>query len=199
MKTSLGWDVFKVTDATVGSSQSFAEVQNTIRDQVLQQKAASQIYDVVNKVDDTLGTGVGLDKLPSGTGLAGVQGTLDAQGNTPSGDPAPIPGSPALRQGLVDAAFKTAANQPPAQLTEVPLPPPGGSAFYALTVESVTPPHVKPFADVKDQVTADWTAAARQKRGGRAGDEGAGGGAGRRVAGGCSDDSGCHGTGRRRW
>ena len=163
VKTSLGWDVFKVTAATAGSSQSFAEVQNTIRDQVLQQKAASQIYDVVNKVDDTLGTGVGLDKLPSGTGLAGVQGTLDAQGNTPSGDPAPIPGPPELKQALVDAAFKTAANQPPAQLTEVPLPPPGGSAFYALTVESVTPPHVKPFADVKDQVTADWTAAARQK------------------------------------
>ena len=130
---------------------------------MLQQKAGSQIYDVVNKVDDTLGTGVGLDKLPSGVGLVGVQGTLDAQGSTANGDPAPIPGPPELRQALIDAAFKTPPDQPPAQLTEVPLPAPGGSAFYALTVEGVVPPHVKPFAEVKDQVASDWTAAARQK------------------------------------
>lgn len=163
VKTALGWDVFKVPTVKPGTNQSFADVQNQIRDQVLQQKASSQIYDVVNKVDDTLGTGVGLDKMPSDLGLFGVQGTLDAQGNTANGDPAPIPGPPQLRQALIDAAFKTAPDQPPAQLTEVPLPPPGGSAFYALTVESVVPPHVKPFAEVKDQVAADWTAAARQK------------------------------------
>lgn len=163
VKTALGWDVFKVTAAKAGTNQSFADVQNQIRDQVLQQKAGSQIYDVVNKVDDTLGTGVGLDKLPSGVGLVGVQGTLDAQGSTANGDPAPIPGPPELRQALIDAAFKTPPDQPPAQLTEVPLPAPGGSAFYALTVESVVPPHVKPFAEVKDQVASDWTAAARQK------------------------------------
>ncbi len=185
LKTTLGWDVFKVITATAGSSQSFADVQNTIRDQVLQQKAASQIYDVVNKVDDTLGTGVGLEKLPSGIGLVGVQGTLDAHGNTPNGDPAPIPGPPELRQALIDAAFKTAPDQPPAQLTEVPLPPPGGSAFFALSVEAVTPPHVKPFTEVKDQVTADWSAAARQKEAEEQATKGTDGGAGRRVPAGC--------------
>lgn len=163
LKTALGWDVFKVIATKPGTNQGFADVHNEILEQVLQQKAGSQIYDVVNKVDDTLSTGAGLDKLPSGLGLTGIQGTLDAQGNTANGDPAPIPGPPLLRQALIDAAFKASPDQPPAQLTEVPLPSPGGSAFYALTVESVVPPHVKPFDEVKGQVAADWTAAARQK------------------------------------
>ena len=36
-------------------------------------------------------------------------------------------------------------------------PSTGGSAYYALSVEDVTPPAVKPFDAVKDQVAADWT------------------------------------------
>jgi peptidyl-prolyl cis-trans isomerase D len=163
IKTALGWDVVKVTQATPGSAKSFAQVKDEIRARVLQQKASQQIYDVVNKVDDILGTGVGLTKIPSNLGVLGVEGTLDAQGNTPAGGPAPIPGPPELRKGLVDAAFKTPVGQPPAQLNEVQLPGQGGSVFYAVAVQSVTPAHEKPFNEVKDQVTADWTAAARWK------------------------------------
>ena len=36
-------------------------------------------------------------------------------------------------------------------------PSTGGSAYYALSVEDVTPPAVKPFDAVKEQVAADWT------------------------------------------
>ena len=45
--------------------------------------------------------------IPAGAriGLAAVTGTLDAGGNTPSGEPAPIPGSPALRDAVIKAAF----------------------------------------------------------------------------------------------
>ena len=52
------------------------------------------MYDRANKVDNMLGTGAGLDELPSDLGLVGVAGTLDAQGNTQDGKPAPIPGPP---------------------------------------------------------------------------------------------------------
>ena len=56
------------------------------------------MYDRANKVDNLLGNGTPLDKLPSGLGLAGVNGTMDAQGNDLQGNPAPIPGPPALRR-----------------------------------------------------------------------------------------------------
>ena len=39
----------------------------------------------------------------------------------------------------------------------MPTPSTGGSAYYALSVEDVTPPAVKPFDAVKEQVAADWT------------------------------------------
>ncbi len=164
VKTALGWDVLKVTEETSGTQQSFEQAKPEILARVLTDKAASQIYDSANKVDDILGTGAGLDKLPSDLGLVGVQGTLDANGNTPEGTPAPIPGTPDLRKALVEAAFKTPPGQPPAQLTEVsPAQGNGASSYFALTVESVTPATTKPFDAVRGEVEADWTEAARQK------------------------------------
>ena len=163
VKTGLGTDVLKVTKITPGATQDFAAVQDKIAAQVRADRAASRIYDVANKIDDVLGTGAGLDKLPGDIGLVGVSGTMDAKGDTPEGKPAPIPGPPALREAIIKAAFATAAGQPPAQLTEVPAAAGGGSAYYALTVEAVTPPGKKPFDQVKDEVAAQWTAAARRK------------------------------------
>ncbi len=161
VQTPLGWDVLKVTKITQGAEQSFEQAKEQIRARVLADKAGGQIYDAVNKLDDILGTGVGLDKLPSDLGLVGVQGTLDADGNTTDGKPAPIPGPPELRKALVEAAFKTPQGQPPAQLIEVPAQS-GASSYFALTVEGITPPAEKPFNEVKDDVAADWTQAARE-------------------------------------
>ncbi len=107
VKTALGWDVLKVTKATAGSEATLDQAKDAIRAHILADKAASQIYDSANKLDDVLGTGAGLDKIPSGLGASGLEGTLDASGNTPAGTPAPIPGSPELRKALIEAAFKT--------------------------------------------------------------------------------------------
>ncbi len=161
--TALGWDVFKVIQASPGTNQDFDAVMDQIRARVVADKAVSGIYDVANKIDDTLGTGSGLDKLPNDVGLIGVEGTLDADGNTKDGKPAPIPGPPELRNALIEAAFKMPPGQPPAQLTEVPAKSGPGSSYFAVTVEQVFPAAEKPFAEVKDQVAADWTEAARQK------------------------------------
>lgn len=164
VKTALGWDLLKVTKEVSGTEQSFDQAKPEILAHVLADKAASQIYDSANKVDDVLGTGAGLDKLPSDLGLVGVQGTLDANGDTPEGTPAPIPGPPELRTALVEAAFKTPPGQPPAELTEVPAAQGNGASSYlALTVESVTPAATKPFDAVRSEVETDWTTAARQK------------------------------------
>ena len=70
-------------------------------------------------MDNVLGTGAGLDEMPSDLGLVGVAGTLDAEGNTPDGTPAPIPGPAELKAALIKAAFDTQKGDPP-QLVEVP-------------------------------------------------------------------------------
>jgi peptidyl-prolyl cis-trans isomerase D len=161
--TQLGSDVLKVTKVDPGQAQALAAVQGKITGLVQADRAASRIYDVANQIDDILGTGAGLSKLPGNIGLIGVSGTLDAKGDTPEGTPAPIPGPPELRKAIVAAAFATPPGQPPVQVTEVATPSVGGSAYYALTVEKVTPPTEKPFDQVKPAVLAQWTEAARRK------------------------------------
>ena len=150
-----GWQVIKVTKVTIGSTQEFDQVKDALRSRLLADKATDLIYDRANKVDNILASGAGLDELPADLGLVGVAGTMDSVGNTLDGKPAPIPGGDELRQALIAAAFQAHKGDPP-RLTEVPLKG-GGSAYYALTVEDVIPPAVKPYDQVKDQVLADWT------------------------------------------
>jgi peptidyl-prolyl cis-trans isomerase D len=146
-----GWQVIKVIKITPGSTQDFDQVKDALRKRLLAEKATDLIYDRANKVDNILASGSSLDELPGDLGLVGLLGTMDAEGNTLDGKPAPIPGGDELRQALIAAAFQARKGDPP-RLTKS-----GGSAYYALTVEDVIPPAAKPYDQVKDQVLADWT------------------------------------------
>ncbi|MEO9191355.1 MAG: peptidyl-prolyl cis-trans isomerase [Acetobacteraceae bacterium] len=161
VKASLGWAVLRVASATPGHEQSFEQAKAEVQKRVLAEQASALLYDRVSKVDDVLGTGNGLDKLPPDLGLVGVSGTMDAQGNTEAGTPAPIPGPPELRKALIAAAFARQPG-PPSEMTEAQVQG-AGSAFYAVEVEQVIAPSVKPFDAVRDQVTADWLRDAREK------------------------------------
>jgi peptidyl-prolyl cis-trans isomerase D len=157
VKGALGWYVLKVTKVTPGSEKTFDDVKEALRNRLLAEKATDVMYDHANKIDNLLGNGTSLDQMPGDLGLAGISGTLDAKGNTMDGTPAPIPGPAELKSAIVAAAFQTQKGDPP-QLTEVQTPSAGGSAYYALSVEDIIPPAVKPFDEVKQQVTDDWTA-----------------------------------------
>jgi peptidyl-prolyl cis-trans isomerase D len=155
VKGQLGWFVVKVTKIASGVTTTFEQAKDALRAKVVASKAADLMYDRANKLDQLLGNGTGLDNLPGDLGLAGVAGTMDAQGNTQAGTPAPIPGPAELKSAIIAAAFQARQGDPP-QLAEVQTPSTGGSAYYALTVESVIPPGKKPFEAVKDQVAEDW-------------------------------------------
>ena len=152
----LGWHVLKVTKVTPGRAETFAEAKPALRARVIAEKAADIIYDRANKIDNLLSSGSSLDQLPGDMGVAAVTGTLDEKGFTPDGKPAPLPGSPALRTALIQAAFTEKPGDPP-HLAQTPAGPDGVQSFYAVTVESITPPKPKPLAQVKAEVRADWT------------------------------------------
>jgi peptidyl-prolyl cis-trans isomerase D len=156
IRDAAGWAVVRVTKVTPGTERSFDQVKDELRDRVLAEKATDLMYDRANKVDNILGSGTSLDQLPSDLGLGAMTGTLDAEGNTPQGQPAPIPGPAELRSAIATAAFQAQKGDPP-HLIEVPTPSTGGSSYYALELEDVTPAAQKPFDTVKDQVKADWT------------------------------------------
>ena len=150
LQNPLGWQLFRVRSVTPGTERSFEAARDEIRARLARDRAVDLVYARSNQLEDVLAGGGALDELPGDLGLAAVAGTLDAQGNTPSGEPAPLPGSPALRDAVVKAAFQTAPGEP-ARLTEGP-----EQSYFALTVEEGIAPAVKPFAAVEADVRDDW-------------------------------------------
>lgn len=142
--------VFRVGQITPGQQADFAAVKEQIRPRVAAERAADLVYERQNKVEDALAGGAALTELPDDLGLAAVAGTLDAQGNTLEGQPAPIPGSAELRKAIVAAAFAQNVGDAP-HLTEGP-----DNSFYAVAVQDITPPAQKPLAEMHDKVLADW-------------------------------------------
>ncbi len=153
--SALGWHVLKVTAIAPGLARTLADVKDELRKRVALDKAADLMATRARQVEDQLSAGVALDALPGDLGLAPVVGTLDAQGKTKDGTPAPIPGPAELRPALVQAAFQAKIGDAP-HLVEAPNAADGTQSFYALSVEEITPPAPRPLAEVIAQVSADW-------------------------------------------
>jgi peptidyl-prolyl cis-trans isomerase D len=159
LKGDFGWYVVKVTQVTPASLTTLAQAHDQIRDKIAAARATDGMDDKVNKLEDALAGGGGLDNLPADMGIAAVEGTLDAQGMTPQGAPAPLPAYPALRKAIIEAAFKHKPGDDP-QLEQVPATKdePAG-AYYAVSVQGITKPNQRPYDSVADQVLKDWTVA----------------------------------------
>jgi len=155
--SELGWHVLKVSKITEGGANSLDEARDALRQRVIAEKAADLIYDRANRIENLLSSGTALDDLPGDLGVAAVTGTLDAQGITPEGQPAPIPGPAELRPALVQAAFAAKQGEPP-KLTQAPNAKDGSQSFFAFAVEQITPPAPRPLAEVDAPVRADWAA-----------------------------------------
>ena len=157
VKSAFGWQVIRVTKVEPGESRTLDQVRDEVRQKAAQDRAVDQVYGRANQLDDALSAGTSLDDLPGDLGLAAVTGTLDAQGNTPEGEKAPIPGTDALRKAILETAFKTAPSDTP-RMIEGP-----DQSYYALKLEDVIEPKVKPLAEVEPQVRQDWEQARRRR------------------------------------
>jgi peptidyl-prolyl cis-trans isomerase D len=146
----LGSYVLKVTAITPGRNPSFDSLKDEIHGKVAAAKALDLIDARAQKLQDLFAGGAKIDEVPGDLGATGAEGTLDAKGITPDGNPAPIPATADARQQIIDTAFKT--NPADAiQATEGP-----DHVWYAVAVDSVTKPARRPFDDVRAQVTRDW-------------------------------------------
>ena len=148
---AFGWNVLRVTAATGGTAKTLAEVKTQISDKLALRRATGLVDQRVNNLQDALAGGTPLRKLPGNLGLAAVTGTLDAQGNTEQGTPAPIPGTPALRTALIATAFKTSPGTTP-HLIDGP-----GHSYYALTVDKIIPAALRPYDKAALAVLENWT------------------------------------------
>ena len=148
----LGSYVLRVTAITPAKNPSFESLKDTIRGKVAGEKALDVIDARAQKLQDLFAGGAKIDEVPADLGATGAEGTLDAQGRTQEGEPAPIPAAGEARQQIIDAAFKMNKGDP-IQPTEGP-----GHIWYAVSVDSITPPARQPFEAVRARVLSDWQA-----------------------------------------
>ncbi|MDE8345921.1 MAG: peptidylprolyl isomerase [Acidocella sp.] len=146
-----GLFLFKVTGIS-STGPDAATLMAQAKAQLQLQQAQADVATDVDKLQDALAGQTPLDQLPGNLGLIAVQGTLDAKGDTPDGTPAPLPGDAALKAAILKAAF-AAQPKAAAQLNNGP-----DGSYFALDVDKVTPPALRPYDQVHAQVLAAWTA-----------------------------------------
>ncbi len=152
----LGMYVFKVTDISQ-SGPDQTQIAAQVTQQLQLQQAQSDVAKNVDALQDALAGQTPLDQLPGNLGLVAVEGTLDANGNTPDGTKAPIPGGDDLKSAIIKTAFAAQTGQAPQLQTG-----PDGS-YYALSVQNVIAPAVRPFAQAQAQVLNVWTQDQQQR------------------------------------
>ncbi len=149
VKTDAGWVVLLVSKVTPPLNRSFDQVKDELRQLIGKDKAQNLIAPRVQKLQDAIAGG-GLDAIPSDLGADAAEGTLDAQGMTQAGEPAPLPGTDAVRKAMIAQAFRTPVGQAPV-LTQGP-----DGSWFALAVESITPASQLSFVQAAEKVRAFW-------------------------------------------
>ena len=148
----LGSYVLRVSAITPAKNPSFESLKTAIRGKVAGEKALDVIDARAQKLQDVFAGGAKIDEVPADLGATGAAGTLYSQGRTQEGEPAPIPAAGDARQQIIDAAFKMNKGDP-IQPTEGP-----DHIWYAVSVDSITPPARQPFEAVRAKVLSDWQA-----------------------------------------
>jgi peptidyl-prolyl cis-trans isomerase D len=150
VETPLGWHVLRISQVVPGKSRPLADVKSQIAQDLVKDEATNRLYALSTKIEDAIGSGAGIEEAANTLNLKPLKAAvIDERGNGPDGKPAP--GVP-LVAGFLAKAFQTAQGT----TTEV-TPLDDSSGYFVLRVDTVAPPALKPFEQVKDQVLAAWT------------------------------------------
>ncbi len=155
IKTGFGGYVLaRVTKIAPGSTRTLADVKEEIRKDLADQLTASKLVDVVNAYTDARSAG---DELAEAAKKAGMKvahlAAVDPSGMTPAGTHADVPADPEFLPALFKAEVGEDTDPFATKL----------GAYYALQVNGVTPPKLKPMDQVRAQALSDWTSEQRDK------------------------------------
>ena len=156
VQTAAGWSVVHVLSIKPATHVSFESLKDSIRDDLANERAASVLKDRQRAFEEAVAGSTTLDKVPADIGAFPLEGSLDAHGNLPGGEPAPLPGDAALRQALIEQVFSQKKDEPPHVVTE-----PDGSAF-AVLVDDITPSKQNSYETAQQAVKDAWTADAQK-------------------------------------
>ena len=154
IKSPLGWHLLRVVKIEPAATQSFDEAKPQIAAELKLQDAADRLAKIGNQADDALAGGAALADVAAKFRLKTVTvAAADEGGRDPQGKAVTLP---AASDEILKTVFATSQGD-----TSRIIDTKDGSIF-AIHVDKVTPPQVRPLAEVKDKAVAAWQA--EQKR-----------------------------------
>ena len=151
---AFGYVILHVAKVTPGQSKTFDEVKDQIRTTLMNQRAQAKMAEIANAFEDDRSAGDTIAEAAMKHGLIVRQiVAADRNGMTPEGGVADIP----LVPDFLEQVFQIETGDE----SDLFMTMEGGA--YAVKMNSITPPAVKPLEQVREQVREAFVADARTK------------------------------------
>jgi peptidyl-prolyl cis-trans isomerase D len=149
MKTGFGgFALARVTKITAGSNKTLDDVKEDIRKDLTTRLAGDKLVDAVNAFTDAKSSGANLKEAAEKAGMKlSHLAAIDAGGKKPDGTAAEVPADPEFLPALFKAEVGEDSDPFATKL----------GAYFAVHVNGVTPPKLKPLDQVRAQLIVDWT------------------------------------------
>lgn len=155
VKGPFGWVLMRVTKITPAVNKSLADVRDEITQALQKQLAGGKLVDVANAYQEAVDGGDTLTDAAKKAGMRVVHlASLDGHGLAADGTKANVPADPDFLPQVLQAEVGEEGE---------PFQTKTGN-YYAIKVDGVTPPKLKPLDTVRAQATAEWTEQQRQKQ-----------------------------------
>ena len=157
VKSAFGWTIVKVNAVNHVAATPFETARAQIAADLVKSKQDKALADMIAKVQDGVDNGQGFADVTKANGLAITETPAITQGGL-------APDQPAFKAGpdvqpLLAAGFKGSPDDPPAVETIT-----ANERYALLSIGHITAAAPIPFAQVKDRVTADFTASRASDR-----------------------------------
>ncbi len=154
VESMFGWNIFKVAAITPGREMPFEEAKSRLAEEIRHQRAIDDVIAMADKFDTALAGGASLADASAEMNLTLHHVvSVDRGGNAPDGTPADLP----TIDDFLTTAFAEEINSSPILYDT----PEGG--YYAVTVENIMPPVLRPLEDVRETVLQNLNANLRDE------------------------------------
>ena len=154
VQSPFGWHVFRVQGITPGRASTLDEVRATLSGEIAQERAADLAFEREKMIEDALAGGASLTEVAKRFNLGTASFRMNPDGLDANRATVPLPVPDSARGPLIKAIFAAERGAAPRlQETE--------AGFVAIDLQAITPPALRPFAEVKAEVLAGFLDEAR--------------------------------------
>ena len=154
VKSPLGWHILRVVKIEPQRTQTFDEAKTKLKADIAHDEAADNLFKIADHIEDELAGGADLEAAAAKFAMQKtVVAAVDEHGHDRDDKPVALPVAPAE---VLKLAFATEEGRT-SRVTQSP-----NGDIFVLQVTKITPPAVRPLAEVKSKAIAAWQAERRR-------------------------------------